>query len=291
VYNLAVAMGDLRRSKRTRIGPRIPIRIQSLFMNEKSEPVLAKGMEMLCDSPRLYVVRNFVSNKEIEHFDMICTQYDKKFSSSFTEDENNQEVLSEFRTSNFIHLTKGQDSVIRRIETRAAELVGMSNQMVEPLQIVRYRDGQYFDVHHDAGTLLDDGSVELVAPRRFATVFLYLNSLPKGEGCTSFPKASLNVQPERGSAVVWCNLNQDGEPDPRTIHKACPVSDGFTKYGVNIWISEQSHQSLALVKSKTLLKKSVADNKVSVLTKAQIENEMANKNSKVKVKKEQILRV
>jgi hypothetical protein len=38
---------------------------------------------------------------------------------------------------------------------------------VEPLQIVSYTDGQRFDLHHDAGTLTDDGEIDIVQPRRY----------------------------------------------------------------------------------------------------------------------------
>jgi hypothetical protein len=39
--------------------------------------------------------------------------------------------------------------------------------------VVSYCDGQFFNTHHDAGTLSDDGtSVELVRPRRLATLFV-----------------------------------------------------------------------------------------------------------------------
>ena len=69
------------------------------------------------------------------------------------------------------------------------------------------------------GTLLDDGSVEAVAPRRIATLFVYLNTLPDGEGCTAFPELGLNVTPKRGMAVVWCNVQEDLEPDPKVVHK------------------------------------------------------------------------
>ena len=224
---------------------------------EDSAALLPKNMELVNSSPNVYKVHNFLSEKEIIYLEDFCRQYDKKFQSSFTENENNEEVISLFRTSNFIHLAKAQDATIRRIETRAAELVGMNNLFVEPLQIVRYREGQFFDVHHDAGTLLDDGSVELVAPRRFATLFLYLNTLPKGQGHTEFPHddVKLSVRPERGCGVLWCNIDKSGEPDPTTIHKACPVTGSHVKYGVNVWISEQNHGQLALVKPRTLLKK------------------------------------
>jgi hypothetical protein len=51
--------------------------------------------------------------------------------------------------------------------------VGLSQVNVEPLQIVSYRPGQRFNLHHDAGTLLEDGSVPtMVPPRRLVTLFL-----------------------------------------------------------------------------------------------------------------------
>ena len=51
-------------------------------------------------------------------------------------------------------------------------MVGLSEKYIEPLQIVYYSDGQMFDIHHDAGTLLEDGTVDLVQPRRIITLFL-----------------------------------------------------------------------------------------------------------------------
>ena len=41
---------------------------------------------------------------------------------------------------------------MRRIEGRAADLIGVEQINIEPLQIVRYKQGQSFGLHHDAGT-------------------------------------------------------------------------------------------------------------------------------------------
>jgi hypothetical protein len=35
-------------------------------------------------------------------------------------------------------------------------------------------------------------------PSRLVTLFLYLNNLPKGQGCTEFPALNLRITPERG---------------------------------------------------------------------------------------------
>ena len=85
-----------RRSKRTRAAPRaIPFRVQNLFFDDKGPTegmVLPKNVEPIATAPNMYHVRNFLSEKEIEYFEALCSQYDKKFKCSFTEDENNEEV-------------------------------------------------------------------------------------------------------------------------------------------------------------------------------------------------------
>ena len=47
----------------------------------------------------------------------------------------------------------------------------------------------------------------------------------------------LKVTPKPGRAVVFCNINRQGQPDPRTVHAGMPVLKGV-KYGLNIWICE-----------------------------------------------------
>jgi hypothetical protein len=85
-----------RRSKRARAAPRaIPFRVQNLFFDDKGPTegmVLPKNVEPIATAPNMYHVRNFLSEKEIEYFEALCSQYDKKFKCSFTEDENNEEV-------------------------------------------------------------------------------------------------------------------------------------------------------------------------------------------------------
>jgi len=49
-------------------------------------------------------------------------------------------------------------------------------------------------------------------------------------GATIFPLLNLTVSPERGTAVVWHNLKNDGSAHFSTWHSACPVVVG-TKYG------------------------------------------------------------
>lgn len=143
-------------------------------------------------------------------------------------------------------MDKFHDAIIRKIEQRAADLVSLSVTAVEPIQIVSYTNGQRFNLHHDAGTLnSDDNTIELVPPKRLVTFFVYLNDLPPTQGQTAFPFLDLQCQPIRGSAILFCNLLPSGEPDYRTSHQALPVEGNLWKYGLNIWIIDESLQELA----------------------------------------------
>ena len=54
--------------------------------------------------------------------------------------------------------------------------------MSEPLQVgVRYEGGQRFDDHHDAGTVRPSGAIQVVPPRRIATLLLFLTSIDEDD--------------------------------------------------------------------------------------------------------------
>ena len=203
-------------------------------------------------SPNVFEIDNFLTAGECEHLMAMVEKQKRKFKASFTECEDNVKVVSTERTSTYIHLKKGANSIVRTIERRAAEIVGATSQNVEPLQLVSYTNGQKFNLHHDAATLCDDGSCsEVVPPRRVATLFVYLNTMEdESVGHTEFPRLSLSVRPIACKAVLWSNLDiHSGKPeeaDPMTVHKACPVPAGCRKVGLNIWITDINLQHLAL---------------------------------------------
>ena len=149
-----------RRSKRVPKAKEMPTRLKSLFHDSGlGKSKLKSKLQRIHESPNVYFVNDFLNANELAYFDKVCSN--QEFTRSFTENEENEHVVSTERTSNYIHLEKSQDRVVRAIEQRAADLVGLHGQCVEPLQIVSYTNGQKFDLHHDAGTILgnddDDG--------------------------------------------------------------------------------------------------------------------------------------
>jgi hypothetical protein len=222
----------------------LPHRILNLFYQENyftdNLATEYKNLQLIHTSPNIFLVENFLSELDLDYFDKHITENYSDFQDSFTEDNFNDVIYSLERTSRFCFLTKGRDSRVRNIESRAADLAGLSVCNVEPLQIIHYTGGQQFTTHHDSGTLHEDNkTIDLLVPRRLVTLVVYLNDLPFGNGFTEFPSLNLSILPKRGQALMFCNILPNGQADNRVIHKALPVHSPLQKYGLNIWISEK----------------------------------------------------
>jgi len=229
-------------------------RLRRLFHSGPAQAQSVGGgrhLEPVCSNPNVYLVHHFLSASELEHLDGLITDRRGSFKQSKTDDAGGgtsmHVVESQERTSASLHLPKGGDTSLRAIEARAAELVGLPSDYVEPLQVVTYTNGQRFDLHHDSGILKgggdEDGGGEVTVsapqgPKRLVTLFVYLNTLPEGVGHTDFPQIGLSVRPRSGTALLFCNVAADGEPDPRLCHRACPVPPGHHKFGCNVWIAD-----------------------------------------------------
>merc|ERR1712217_39900 len=117
------------------------------------------------------------------------------------------------RTSSSCTLEAAQTKTLAELESRLATLAGSQVDHLEPLNLVRYEPGQFFKPHHDGG-------------HRPVTVFLYLNDVPpESSGETDFMRLGLRVRPQKGCAVIWNNLNDDGTRDERLYHQGLPPKD------------------------------------------------------------------
>jgi prolyl 4-hydroxylase len=92
---------------------------------------------------------------------------------------------------------------------------------VEPLPLMKYKPGDYFDWHSD----LTGG----FATQRTATMIMYLNDDFEG-GRTCFHNPAIQIQPRRGSALVYNYL-----PEQPLLHCGEPVIAG-TKYILNAFV-------------------------------------------------------
>lgn len=237
---LSDALAMKRVNPRREASVQIPLRLMQLFHSDPKNIPAPRGLDFTCvnANPNIFLIHDFIKEKELHLIDEILNERLFAFDTSHTEDCERNQVISSERTSTHTFFRKGENAIVRKIEDRASDFVGLPSVYVEPIQIVRYANGQKFDIHHDAGTLHENGDVSLVPPRRLVTFFFYLNTLHDGIGATVFPKLDLEVQPSERSALLFCNVLPDGSPDPRVVHYAREVTFPFVKFGMNLWICD-----------------------------------------------------
>jgi hypothetical protein len=130
-----------------------------------------------------------------------------------------------------------EDVTLRLIERRMAGAVGLPLSHGEPLILLRYAPGQEYRPHRD---YLPPSKVVAVdhggSGQREATVIAYLNEVEAG-GLTQFPLLDLEVSPIPGSLLAFRNLDQDGQPEPRSLHAGLPVTAGM-KWICTLWLRE-----------------------------------------------------
>ncbi len=139
------------------------------------------------------------------------------------------------RTTSESWLGEEARAVVRALEQRLLGELGLPPANVEPWQLSRYRRGDHFDEHHDAGYFGADPSGE-----RTTTFLVYLEGAAAG-GSTWFPRLHQRFQPVPGRVLVWANLDADGSVDDRMRHVACPVRSRKTI--LTTWVRERPIQS------------------------------------------------
>lgn len=211
-------------------------------------PTMNLTLTVLSCAPRVFEIRNFLSDFEVDHILEIAknTKLHRSGTSASGDSTGDQEI-SDTRTSTNNWIPRNKDLVIDAIYQRAAavlkidekllrwrhkqEIPEFSESMIsiaERLQLVHYARGEKYTPHHD---FVMPGLVAM-QPSRFATVLFYLNDDMEG-GETSFPiwlnaesPEALKVKPERGKAVLFYSLLPDGNYDERSLHAAEAVTKG-----------------------------------------------------------------
>ncbi|MCK8495289.1 2OG-Fe(II) oxygenase [Spirosoma sp. RP8] len=172
------------------------------------------------------VYPNFFSADECAY--IINYAEDKKlFTRSQLQYEDNQVRDSDTRTSYSAFLRDLQHPVFQAIYNRVATLLKVNLNQIEPLQCVRYGEGQQFKPHFDS----------MSVNHRLHTILVYLNDDFVG-GETFFPELNMNVHPKQGSALYFLNRDENNLVLLNSVHAGLPIANG-TKYACNIWVRNQ----------------------------------------------------
>lgn len=134
------------------------------------------------------------------------------------------------RTSTSCTIVTKETDYVRQM---ASQLSGYPISHIEYAQVVRYEEGQGFEVHYDTNP--NDKTTSTWS--RVATFMVYLNDEFIG-GETEFPFINNIITPETGMGVFWWNV-VGGELIPESKHKGRYIISG-TKWIINTWVHSRA---------------------------------------------------
>lgn len=136
------------------------------------------------------------------------------------------------RTSSSYYIPNN-DLAIPELRQKVAEFLNIDIKQIEPIQFLRYLHGEKYNYHHD---YLPGNPTN----QRVHTILVYLNTLSEEEGgATSFFHYKKKIQPEKGLAVWFRNMDDQGNLISQSLHSGEPIlKSNSIKYALNIWTKQ-----------------------------------------------------
>lgn len=202
------------------------------FTKEGFENISVNNLTVNINMPLPIIYENFLTDDECEYFKSVAEPHMER-----SHVLSNNTPISDVRTSYQTFLDKTDPYVIN-LYNRISAIVGVPVENFESFQVARYYPSQEYKAHYDACDLVDKECVEDMkrGGLRLYTCLMYLSDEFTG-GATDFPNLNVKVQPKKGMAVFFRNLNKDRTRPTEFFHAGMPVLSG-TKYIANCWIRE-----------------------------------------------------
>ncbi|KAJ1696985.1 hypothetical protein LUZ63_005497 [Rhynchospora breviuscula] len=223
----------------------------SHWENDKDAIALRLGFvkpEVLSWSPRIILLRNFLSLEECDYLRAIAKP--RLQISTVVDVKTGKGIKSDVRTSSgmFLNSEEKKFPLVQAIEKRIAVFSQIPSENGELIQVLRYEPNQYYRPHHDYFS--DEFNLKR-GGQRVATMLMYLSDDVEG-GETHFPLAGeaecscggkmvkgLCVKPNKGDAVLFWSMDLNGESDPKSVHGGCPVLKG-EKWSATKWMRQKT---------------------------------------------------
>jgi prolyl 4-hydroxylase len=143
------------------------------------------------------------------------------------------------RSSEGMFFRPGETAFIAALDLRLSQLMGVTPEHGEGLQVLRYGPGAESSPHFDFLLPSNAANQQSVARsgQRVSSLVVYLNDVSKG-GETVVPEAHLSVCPRRGHAVYFEYCNARNELDPRSLHAGAPILEG-EKWAATKWMRQR----------------------------------------------------
>ncbi|KAG2445040.1 hypothetical protein HYH02_008908 [Chlamydomonas schloesseri] len=209
--------------------------------------------------PRAFIFHGFLTHAECDH--LIGLALPKLERSMVVGDQRDE--VDPIRTSYSASIGYNETGIVADIEDRIARSTHLPRNHQEPMEVLRYVNGQKYDAHWDWFEDKDD-SGSGGGGNRMATVLMYLSDVdPAAGGETALPlampldlkaqsvkghgysecaaKMGISVRPRKGDMLLFWDMDPGGrEPDRHALHASCPTTSG-TKWTATKWIHNRPY--------------------------------------------------
>ncbi len=149
-------------------------------------------------------------------------------------------VRNEIRTSSSSNFDPvSRDHFIISIDERIAAATDTAVEQGEPLNVLYYRIAEEYKFHYDFLSPSNEDERKLLKDggQRKYTFLVSLNEGYTG-GETYFPKLNVSYHGRPGDALMFQNIDGDGQPDRKMLHAGMPITGG-SKWVASKWIREK----------------------------------------------------
>ena len=180
-------------------------------------------------SKPIQIIDNFLSPIQIQD---LLELANSRYTNSTVYTTNHGSIDKTSRSSSCAYFKRGENDLIKSIESTVSKIFSIDLENIEPLQIARYEKGQEYKYHYDYfGSETDQKKNQ-----RMYSILVYLNDLNELDGgATHFPLYKIRTYPYKGRAITWNNLNPDGKENTLTLHAGEPILTDKVKYVLTIW--------------------------------------------------------
>lgn len=199
--------------------------LAAMDLDEEGFPARISGRKILSAAPEIAVIPSFLSDAECAY--LIAVAAPLMVESTVIDPASGRVVSHPVRRSDYsLFGVFHEDMVVGAINRRIAALTGTMLPQGETLQVLRYRPGGEYRAHFDA--------LPATGNQRILTVLAYLNDDYEG-GATAFTRTGFSFRGDPGDALVFRNVDAEGQLDPLTQHAGLQVTRG-TKFLASRWI-------------------------------------------------------
>jgi len=192
------------------------------------------------DHTKIYEIDDFLSNEEC---DKLMNMAKPKLEDSLVYGGEKDLKENVHRTSKQAWIYNNEDKLVDDISNRVAKHTNLPVANQEPLQIVNYGVGGFFNPHYDP-CVGEDKFCERMngkSGKRHCTVLIYLNDVEEG-GQTCFTKLNKCIEPKKGKAVIFYSTENDDKLIDTSEHAAMPVKKG-EKWVCNKWVHLKEYKN------------------------------------------------